>query len=197
VARITGWLVALAVLAGPSPALAQDSSAVTGRPRVEVGVGGSWFFSGGTMPYQAGMIDTRVGVNLSRSWSVEGLVHFMPEAEADLAGFYRAQLVWRIGRRGVQPFLTVGGAGEFAKYSRPEYRYTDYYTGEPRIVAAWTDFSITAPYYPTAGIGFETIVASHLAVRAELTAAFAVNDYGLAVAFLPAVSVSIPIGRGW
>jgi hypothetical protein len=34
-----------------------------------------------------------------------------------------------------------------------------------------------------------------VAVRAELTTAFAVNDHGLAAAFLPAVSVSIPIGR--
>jgi hypothetical protein len=44
-------------------------------------------------------------------------------------------------------------------------------------------------------VGFEKILASHLCVRAELTAAFGTNDYGVAVALLPAVSVSIPFGR--
>jgi hypothetical protein len=34
-----------------------------------------------------------------------------------------------------------------------------------------------------------------VAIRAEVTSAFGINDYGVAVALLPAVSVSIPIGR--
>ena len=46
-----------------------------------------------------------------------------------------------------------------------------------------------------AAIGFEKALASRLIVRAELTTAFGVNDYGIAVAILPAGSVSIPIGR--
>ena len=195
-ARITPCLVAFAVLAGSSSALAQESTpTVTKRPRVEVGVGGSWFFSGGTMPYETGMIDTRVGVSVSRRWSVEGLVHVMLDGSADVSGYYRAQALWRIGKGTLQPFLAFGGAGEFSRYSWPEYRYNDYQTGEPRVIPAGHDFHIEAPWYPTATIGFEKTLAPHLAVRAELTAAFGVNDYGVAVALLPAVSVSIPIGR--
>jgi len=195
-ARITRCLMVLAVLAAPAAAAAQDSTpASADRPRVELGVGGSAFFSGGTMPFTTGMIDTRAGVKLSRNWSLEGLVHFMPDTWADVAGYYRAQALWRLGRGSVQPFLAFGGAGEFSRYSRPEYRYNDYYTGEPRVIPAATHFNISAPWYPTAAVGFEKVLASHLMVRAELTTAFGINDYGIAVAFLPAASVSIPIGR--
>ena len=196
-ARMTTWLVALAVLAGPAPALAQDPApSGTERPRVEVGVGGSWFFSGGTMPYDTGMIDARIGVTLSRSWSVEGLVHVMPASSADVAGYYRAQAVWRLGKGGpLQPFVAFGGAGEFSRYSWPEYRYNDYQTGEPRVIPAGYKLRIEAPWYPTASIGVEKVLASRLAFRMELTVAFGVNDYGVAAAFLPAVSVSIPLGR--
>jgi hypothetical protein len=194
--RITGCLVALALLATPVTAMAQESTAaLPDRPRVEVGAGGSVFFSGGTMPYTAGMVDTRVGVKLSRNWSLEGLVHFMPEAGSDIAGYYRAQALWRIGRNSFQPFVAFGGAGEFRRYSWPEYEWSDYYTGEPRVTPAGSNFSIDPPWYPTAGVGFEKILASHVAVRAEVTAAFGINDYGVAVALLPAVSVSIPFGR--
>jgi hypothetical protein len=194
--RITGLAFALAILAAPAAAPAQECAPTRpDRPRVEVGVGGSWFMSGGTMPYETAMVDTRVGVSVGRSWSVEGLVHFMPGTGADVNGFYRAQAVWRFGGRAFQPFLAFGGAGEFSKYSWPDYHYTDYYTGEPRVIPASRGFTLTAPFYPTAAIGFEKVVAPFLAVRAELTAAFGVNDDGIAVALLPAVSVSVPIGR--
>lgn len=191
-----GCLVAAALLFAPAAALAQGPGAsAPERPRLEVGAGGSVFFSGGTMPFTTGMMDTRVGVRASRNWSIEGLVHFMPDTWADVAGYYRAQALWRVGRGSVQPFVAFGGAGEFSRYSMPEYRYTDYYTGEPRVIPARRNFNITAPWYPTASAGFEKVVAPHLAVRAELTAAFGINDYGIAVALLPAVSVSIPIGH--
>jgi len=195
-ARFTSYLVALVLLAFPAAAPAQESSPTRAeRPRVEVGAGGSWFFSGGTMPYDTGMVDTRVGVRLTRNWSLEGLVHFMPGSGSGIGGYYRAQVLWRIGEGSVQPFVAVGGAGEFSRNSWPEYRYNDYYTGEPRVIPAGSRFSITAPWYPTAAIGFEKVLASRLIVRAELTTAYAINDYGVAVAFLPAASVSIPIGR--
>jgi hypothetical protein len=193
-ARITSCLAALAILAAPTPTLAQGP-AQADRPRLEVGAGGSAFFSGGTMPYTEGMIDTRVGVKLSRSWSLEGVVHFIPSGGSDVNGFYRAQALWRIGGGALQPFVAFGAAGEFSRYSWPEYHYNDYYTGEPRVVPGGSDFDMTPPWYPTASLGVEKILASHLAVRVELTAAFAVNDYGLTVAFVPAASVSIPIGR--
>jgi hypothetical protein len=70
-----------------------------------------------------------------------------------------------------------------------------YYTGQLRVTPAGTSFDIDPSWYPTASVGFEKILASHLCVRAELTAAFGTNDYGVAVALLPAVSVSIPFGR--
>lgn len=195
-ARITGYLVALAVLAAPAAALAQESSpAGAERPRLEVGAGGGWFFSGGTMPYDTPTVDGRVGVRLSRNWSLEGLVHLKLGSESDISGFYRAQVLWRVGKGSIQPFLAFGGAGEFSRSSWPEYRYIDYYTREPRVIPAGSDFSITAPWYPTASVGFEKVLASRLIVRAELTTAFAINDYGVAVAFLPSASVSIPIGR--
>ena len=38
---------------------------------------------------------------------------------------------------------------------------------------------------PTAAIGFEKALASRLIVRAELTTAFGVNDYGIAIAMVP------------
>jgi hypothetical protein len=91
--------------------------------------------------------------------------------------------------------VALGGAGEFTRYSWPDYQYNDYESGELRVVQGGTNVSITAPYYPTATIGFDTVRAAHLAVRVELTTAFAVNDYGVVVAFVPAVSLSIPIGR--
>jgi hypothetical protein len=195
-ARFTSYFVAVALLAAPAAAPAQDASpARPERPRLEVGAGGSWFFGGGTMPYNTGMIDTRVGVKLSRHWSLEGLVHFMPESSPGISGYYRAQALWRIGDRSIQPFVAFGGAGEFSRYSWPDYHYNDYYTGEPRVIPAGSNFSITAPWYPTAAIGLEKALASRLIVRAELTTAFGVNDYGIAIAMVPAVSVSIPIGR--
>ena len=195
-ARFTGYLAALAVLAWSSPALAQDAAPPeTERPRLEVGAGASAFYSGGTMPYTTWMIDARVGVKASSHWSLEGLVHFMPDSWADVAGYYRAQALWRIGRGSVQPFVAFGGAGEFSRYSWPEYHYADDQTGEPRVIPAGTNFSVTAPFYPTATIGLGKVVSPHLAIRVELTAAFGINDYGIAVAFVPAASVSIPIGR--
>jgi hypothetical protein len=162
---------------------------------VEVGIGGSWLFSGGTMPYDAGMVDTRVGVKLSRNWNLEGLVHFMPGSGPGISGYYRAQALWRIGEGSIQPFVAFGGAGEFSRYSWPEYRYNDYYTGEPRVIPSGSHFSMSPPWYPTAAVGFEKVLASRLMVRVELTTAYAINDYGVVVVFVPAASVSIPIGR--
>lgn len=195
-ARLTRCLLALAVLSSPAVALAQDATSASARPpRVELGAGGGMFYSGGTMPFTTGMLDTRVGVTLSRKWSVEGFVHFLPDGGANVSGYYRAQAVWRIGGGRIQPFLAFGGAGEFNRYSMPEYHYNDDYTGEPRVIPATSGFNISAPWYPTAAIGFEKIVSPHLKVRAELTTAFGLNDYGIAMAFLPAASISIPIGR--
>ena len=54
---------------------------------------------------------------------------------------------------------------------------------------------MSAPWYPTASAGVEQVLASHLALRAELTAAFGINDYGIAVALAPSVSASVSIGR--
>ena len=194
--RIAGYLVALAILAGPATAMAQEPvRAAADRPRVEVGAGGSVFFSGGTMPYTTYMVDTRVGVKLSRNWSLEGHVHFMPEAGSDVAGYYRVQALWRVGRKSVQPFIAFGGAGDFNRYSWPAYEWTRYDTGELMVTPAGSHFSVSAPIYPTASVGFEKILAPHLAVRGELTAGFGINDYGIAVSLLPSVSVSIPIGR--
>lgn len=195
-ARFTGFFVAVALLAAPAVAFAQDSiPAQAERPPFEVGAGGSWMLNGGSMPYNAGMVDTRVGVKLSRNWSVEGLVHVMPGSRSDINGFYRAQVLWRIGKGRVQPFVAFGGAGEFARSSWPEYRYHDYYTGEPRVIPAGSNFNITAPWYPTVAVGFEKVLASHLIARAELTTAFAANEYGVVVSYVPAVSVSVPLGR--
>jgi len=196
--RITGCLVALAVLAFPAEALAHDTASALpdrGRPRLEFGAGGSILHNGGTMPYTEGMIDTRLGVRLSRNWSLEALAHFLLGTRADVSGYYRVQALWRIGGGAVQPFLAFGGAGEFVRYSRPEYRYSDYYTGEPTVIPAGSYFSMTAPWYPTASVGLEKVLAPHLAVRAELTTAFGISDNGVAAAFVPGVSVSIPIGR--
>ena len=195
-ARFTGFFVAVALLAAPTAASAQDSTPTQAeRPRFEVGAGGSGMFNGGSMPYNAGMVDTRVGVKLSRNWSLEGLVHLMPGSRSDINGFYRAQVLWRIGKGSVQPFVAFGGAGEFARSSWPEYHYNDYYTGEPRVIPAGSNFNITAPWYPTVAAGFEKTLTSHLTVRAELTAAFAANEYGVVVSYVPAVSVSVPLGR--
>jgi len=195
--RMTTWLLALTVVTGSSPALAQDAAAAApDRPRVELGAGVGRYFSGGTMPYDTGTIDARVGVTLSRSWSVEGLLHIMPESSADIAGYYRVQAVWRVGRQGsLQPFVAFGGAGEFSRYSWSEHRFTDSQTGEPRAIPAGSEFHIEAPWYPTASIGVEKVVASRLAIRLDLTVGFGINDYGVAAAFLPAASVSIPLGR--
>ena len=199
-ARITGYLVALAVLGAPTVTLAQGPApAAPDRPRVELGVGAGALADMGTYQTTDFVVDTRVGVRLSRSWSLEGLVEFMPSSGADLRGYYRgyyrAQALWRIGGSSLQPFLAFGGAGEFRRYSWPEYRWTDYDTGEARVTPAGSHSDIDPPWYPTAAIGFQKVIASHLAVRAELTTAFGHDDYGITVAFLPAVSVSVPIGR--
>jgi hypothetical protein len=194
--RTIRHLLALVVLASPATALAQDpASAQPDRPRLEVGAGGGVFYSGGTMPYTAGVLDARIGVRLSRNWSLEGLVHVMPGVGSEYSGFYRTQALWRFGGNTVQPFLAFGAAGEFSQNSWPEYHYTDYYTGEPRVYPAGRHFEIGPPWYPTVSIGFEKVLAPHLLVRAELTTAFGINDYGIAAAFLPAASVSIPFGH--
>jgi hypothetical protein len=195
-AWIATSLVVMALACSPAPATAQDSvPAAPDKPRLEIGAGASIFFSGGTIPYTTWMVDTRVGVKVNRVWSVEGLVHFMPDSSADVAGYYRAHALWRIGRGRVQPFVAFGGAGEFSRYSWPEYHYTDYQTGEPRVIPAGTTFSMTAPFYPTAAVGLEKALSPHLAIRVELTAAFGINDYGVAVALVPAVGLSFPLGR--
>jgi hypothetical protein len=194
--RIAGLLFAAAALAPPAAALAQEPRpAAPDRPRVELGAGGSVFFSGGTMPYSAGMIDTRIGVRVSRNWSLEGLVHFMPSDGSGALGYYRAQALWRLGCGRFRPFVAFGGAGEYSRYRWPEFQWVDYSTGEVHVTGAGSAFDITAPMYPTASVGIERIVLPHLAVRAELTAAFGINEYGIAVAMVPAVSVSVPIGR--
>lgn len=194
--RTAGALIMLTLLAGPAAAVAQELvPSASDRPRVEVGAGGSVIASMGTMPYTRGMLDTRVGVALTRNWSLEGLVHFMPGTGPGFDGFYRAQALWRIGRGSLQPFVTFGGAGEFSRNVWPEYRYTDYYTGKPVVIPAGSRFNIGAPWFPTAGAGIEKVLDEHLAIRADLTAAFGVNDYGIAVTLVPAVSVSVPLGR--
>lgn len=147
------------------------------------------------MPYTTGLIDTRVGVKLTERWSVEGLVHFMPEAAPDVEGFYRVQALWRVGRQRFQPFLSVGAAGEFQHYSWPDYEMRDQGGQVLWSQRAGSEFSMTPPWYPTVGIGFEKVVAAHLAIRAELTVAFAINDYGVTAALLPAFSVSLPMGH--
>jgi hypothetical protein len=42
-----------------------------------------------------------------------------------------------------------------------------YYTGQLRVTPAGTSFDIDPSWYPTASVGFERILASHLGVRAE------------------------------
>lgn len=186
----------VALLAAPAATPAQDlGSGQAPAPRVEAGVGGGWFFSGGTMPYDAGILDIRIGLRLSRNWSLEGLVHLMPGSDPGISGYYAVQAVRRVGEGRLQPFVAFGGAGEFSRWSWPEYRYNDYHTGEPRVIPAGSRFNIGPPWYPTAGAGVEKILASHVAVRAEVSVGFGVNDYGIAAAFLPSVSVSIPFGR--
>lgn len=54
---------------------------------------------------------------------------------------------------------------------------------------------VEAPIYPTVGFGVERDLSSHLALRAELGLGFGVSHYGIAVACLPSVGVTIPIGR--
>jgi|WetSurMetagenome_2_1015567.scaffolds.fasta_scaffold789679_2 hypothetical protein len=44
-------------------------------------------------------------------------------------------------------------------------------------------------------VGFEKVLTSRLIARAELTRAYAFNDYGVVVSYVPAVSLSIPLGR--
>ena len=189
--RIAACLVAM-VLVACSPAVAQDSTTSQTAPRFHVGAGGGVLADNGVLSYQTLVLEARAGVRLTRAWSVEGLFDFSRSRQF-YGGVYRIQAVRRIGHDPYQPFVTIGGAANFF-YRRPEYRWTDA-DGHLNVIPAETSLHIDPPVYPTVGVGFEKIVTSHLAVRAELAVAFGVNDDGLAAAWLPAVSVSIPLGR--
>jgi hypothetical protein len=186
----------MALIGMPAAAGAQELAApAAGAPRVEIGAGGGLFYSGGTMPVTDGMVEVRAGVRVSRSWSLEGLVDVQPPGNSSLYGYYRIQAAWRPPRPGVRPFVAVGGAGEMNWYRWPYYEVTDHDGHVLWALQPGSRFSVGAPYYPTASVGVEKILASRVALRAELTTAFAINDYGISVAFFPAVSLSVPIGR--
>jgi hypothetical protein len=194
-ARMTAALLVSAALLGQAgPAAAQPAPEPSPAPRVEFGAGGGWFYSGGTMPFTDGLIQARASVRVSRRWSIEGLIDVQPPSDSSFYGFYRVQAKWRSSRAGAQPFVAVGGAGEMLWYRWPAYTYTDG-AGKTWSWAAVRGFDVGAPIYPTATFGVEVPVASHLAIRAELGTAFGINDYGISMAFLPAVSVCVPIGR--
>lgn len=195
-------LLAAAFLAGPSSTLAQEPAApaaspsgTADRPRLEFGLGSSNLFALGTTPTSDFMLDGRVGLTLSRRWSLEALVHVPPPDDYGFGGCYRIQAVCRIGRANLQPFIAFGGAGEM-NYDK----WRDYTARDSAGNVLWTrtagsDFGGTAPYYPVLTVGVQKALGSHLAIRAELTTTGGVNDNGIAPAFMPAVSVSIPIGR--
>jgi hypothetical protein len=187
-------LFSATTLAASGLAAAQEQEPIRSAPRVEFGAGGGFFNSGGTMPVTAMLIQAHASVRVSRGWSIEGVVDFQPPDSSSFYGYYRVQAKWRSSRPGVQPFIAVGGAGELNWYRWSAGQYIDT-AGNVWSWPAVSGFEIGAPIYPTATIGFEKVVASHLSIRAELGTAFGINDYGISMAFLPALSVSIPIGR--
>jgi hypothetical protein len=195
-------LLAVALLAGPATALAQEPAApavspagTPDRPRLEFGVGVSNLFALGTTPTSDFMLDGRVGLKLSRRWSLEGLVHVAPPDDSGFTGYYRVQAVYRIGQASLQPFLAVGGAGEMNYYKWRDFSARDSAGNVLWTQTAGSDFSGTAPYYPVVTVGLQKALGSRIAIRVELTMTGGVNDNGIAPAFMPAVSVSIPIGR--
>lgn len=192
-ARVAGCLVVLLLAGSPLVRAQETGSTAPIRPRVEIGAGCGVFSSGGTLTTRNVMVQARGGVRIAGGWSVETLLDFDPQAERT-SGFYRVRAQWRIGRQPLQPFLAVGAAGEFYRYHRPEYRWTDS-NGRLYVYPEEKGTQVGAPIYPTVGFGVERILTSHLALRAELGVAFGVSDYGIAVAWLPTVGVSIPIGR--
>jgi hypothetical protein len=189
--RLVGWVAAITVLAAPVVVSAQETL-VGGveRPRVEAGAGvgaiattdGGW-----------SMVDTRVGVRLSRNWSVEGLVQFSPPDQWGSEGYYRAQAVWRSGKSANQLLAGFGVAGYFERWKRPEFRTE--WGGTEYFSPAASGFEIDAPTFPTATVGFERILASHLALRVELTVVVAVGDGDVEAGLMPAVGISIPFGH--
>jgi len=119
-------------------------------------------------------------------------------ANQSFSGWYRVQARWRFSESrpagSIQPFMTVGGAGVFSIRSYPEYRWIDW-NGQTHVIPARTYTSVSAPYYPTAGIGIEKVLASRVALRVEVAGAFEIGDDYLIVTIQPTVSVSIPLGR--
>ncbi len=200
-AFVAAWIITAAA----APAAAQDTQAPGrvpggGFPRVEFGAGAGYLAVPNDPGEGLSLVTGRVGVALTRTWSVEGSVDFATEAfeSDDVFGFYQVQALWRFheGRHpgDLQMFLTVGAAGTFDHESWDEFRWTDE-QGRVHVYPAGSDTHVDPPWYPTAGIGFQKALGAHAALRGELTVAGAISDDGVEFILVPRVSVSIPIGR--
>jgi len=200
--HLAGPLAAsILVLASSAAAVQGQEASKTTSPRVELGVGGGGLFvpSGEAFAIQ-GIMTSRVGVRLGRGWSVEALCDLVPNAWSDqsFSGWYRVQARWRFSESrvpgGSALFMTIGGAGGFSIDHYTAYRWVDG-SGRTHVIPARTYTSVSAPYYPTAGIGIEKVLDSRVALRFEVAGAVAIGDDYLIVPIQPTVSVSIPLGR--
>jgi hypothetical protein len=197
----TMMAAAVMVVLGAAGAAAQDPPSLPSPqagPRVEVGGGMAWQIpvtsNGGGAWASANL---RAGVALNRTWALEGVFDLRTSNYA-AGGFYRIQAKWAPAaweRPGLRTHITFGGGGSYALWSRPQYRYTDYDTGQPAVMPASSGWQWGAPMLPNVGIGVQKTLGEHLAVRADITAAFGISDYGIETMILPTIGVSIPIGR--
>jgi hypothetical protein len=199
--HLTSVLVAAILTTAVSGAAAQTaeepaSSPVPAAPRVELGAGGAWFLNtdgAGAVT----LLDTRGAVRLTRTWALEGDFAFRP-TDSGIGGLYRIQARWRLPiatSGGLEPHLTVGGAGFVSRWSYPAYDYERYDNGQMVHVDAASGWNVDAPMYPTIGIGIQQRLGDHLALRADLGVGFAISDYGIGYALMPSVGLSIPVGR--
>jgi len=138
--------------------------------------------------------DVRVTFPLNRRFAVETLAAISPMQNQETYGLYGVLVRQRIGARTasqVQPFLSYGAIGVFARTHEDEYRYITA-TGATVVRPAYDDTYVTPPFLGMIGGGLERRVFPRLSVRVEAQAMVALV---VPVAVRVAAGVSVPIGR--
>lgn len=173
--RLVGVLATL-LLTVISPAAWAQAGAAASKPPAELGVGAGALLVCG---WAGGFAGGRISLPLSRRVAVEGIVDLDVNAASDLLGFARGQARWRLGpeRQGHHWFSTAGVTAAVC------CKQQDYSRRDVSVLPM-----------PTAGIGFQKVLGSGIALRTELVAAAVWTD-GVFVVWMPSVSVSLPLRR--
>jgi hypothetical protein len=184
---VTSLLVAASLLMAAS-AGAQPVE----RNNIEIGGGLGGLMSWWIHPRPGA--DVRVTFPIDRRFAIDTLVAMTPTQDNETYGLYGVLVKQRIGARAasdLQPFLSYGVIGVFARTHEDEYRYLTG-TGATVVRPAYDDTTMTPPLIGMIGGGIERRVLPRLSVRVEAQALILLV---LPVGVRVAAGVSVPIGR--